>query len=75
MKAERTAIEHTLRQVHWNRRKAVADPRRQLQDAAEQDQGVRDQPRLTASGTRLASFRDDAWVTITLHGTRQAPDD
>ena len=22
MKAERTAIEHTLRQVHWNRRKA-----------------------------------------------------
>ena len=23
MKAERAAIEHTLRQVHWNRRKAA----------------------------------------------------
>ena len=23
IKAERTAIEHTLRQVHWNRRKAA----------------------------------------------------
>jgi DNA-binding NtrC family response regulator len=23
LKAERTAIEHTLRQVHWNRRKAA----------------------------------------------------
>ena len=44
MKAERAAIEHTLRQVHWNRRKACADPRRQLQDAAQQDQGVRHQP-------------------------------
>ncbi len=25
MKAERAAIEHTLRQVHWNRRKAATN--------------------------------------------------
>ena len=48
MKAERAAIEQTLRQVHWNRRKAARDSRGQLQDAAQQDQGVRHQPSLTS---------------------------
>ena len=43
MKAERAAIEQTLRQVHWNRRKAAQHSRRELQDAAQQDQGVRHQ--------------------------------
>ena len=37
-------IERTLDQVHWNRRKAARDPRGELQDAAQQNQGVRDQP-------------------------------
>jgi DNA-binding NtrC family response regulator len=56
MKAERAAIEHTLRLVHWNRR--------QLQDAAQQDQGVRDQPRVVPSSTHPGCMRPEAPIDL-----------
>ena len=41
MKAEREAIDQALARFRWNRRKAAALPEGQLQDAAQQDEGVR----------------------------------
>ena len=45
-----------------------ADPRRQLQDAAQQDQGVRHQPRLMGCGTALLvsrrMARSEAWPRL-----------
>ena len=67
--AERTVIADTLRQVHWNRRKAAQSARRQLQDPAQQDQGNghraarsrRRQPSTSngvpIKGTRVSHFR------------------
>ena len=43
MSAEREAIQQALDRFRWNRRKAAELPQRQLQDAAQQDEGVRHQ--------------------------------
>ena len=42
MQAEREAISRALERFRWNRRKVAEYSERQLQDAAEQDEGVRD---------------------------------
>ena len=49
MKAERAAIEHDAATGALEPPQGGADSRRQLQDAAEQDQGVRHQPSLSLS--------------------------
>ena len=58
MKAERAAIEQTLAAGALEPAQGGADSRRELQDAAQQDQGVRHQPRLSRIAKRESIVRD-----------------